>query len=495
MYEIYTYKCTNESMNTFNQEKNKVKFSQYFTPLAVADYMASLFSMSKKKKIKILDPGAGIGNLTLSFINKITEWEIKPNSIYIDLYEIDFNFIDDLKNNLIKCQNICNEKKIKLRFNIINDDFIKIAEEKSQNKTLYDFIIMNPPYKKLEAFSEHDLLLRRLNVTVPNYYAAFLLIGKAFLAKNGQMVSITPRSFCNGLYFKKFRLEFFEGCSLKNLHLFEKRTDIFDDDILQETVIMRITKNNLNNNKVKISSSVDNNLSDIFFTEKKYEEIIFPTDQLAIIRIVPEVDKDIENKMKSLEFNLENLGLSVSTGPIVDFRNLDALRNEWENDSYHMIYSHNIQNMDINFNIPSNKPSYIMSTERCKNYLRPSGLYVVVNRMSSKEEPSRIRAAIFDGKKYTGEKVGFDNKINYFHMNKNEINDIDLATGLWIYLNSTFVDFYFRTFSGNTQINATDLKENLKYPSKKKLKILGRVYSSGIFTNYTFDDYLNNYVF
>lgn len=353
---------------------------------------------------------------------------------------------------------------------------------------------MNPPYKKLEAYSEYDLELRQLDIYVPNQYAAFLFIGKSLLVKNGQMVSVTPRSFCNGPYFNKFRLDLLETCSLDTLHLFEKRTDIFYDDVLQETVIMKVVKDR-KQGKVNILTSKDNDFSTIVSSEKKYEEIVFPTDKQKVIRIVPEVDEEIENKMKSLEFSLVDLGLNISTGPIVDFRNRDALRKEREENSYHMIYSHNIRNMDIDINYKSNKPPYIVSTEKCANYLRDSGLYVLVNRMSSKEEPSRIKAAIFDGKKYFGDKVGFDNKINYFHMNGKEINDINLATGLWIYMNSNFVDFYFRTFSGNTQINATDLKENIKYPNIEQLQKLGRMYNSKIFNNYTFDNLLNMCVF
>lgn len=37
------------------------------------------------------------------------------------------------------------------------------------------------------------------------------------------------------------------------------------------------------------------------------------------------------------------------------------------------------------------------------------------------------------------------------------------------------VDEYFRTFSGHTQVNATDLK-NLKYPSLQTLQRLGQIY-------------------
>ena len=50
---------------------------------------------------------------------------------------------------------------------------------------------------------------------------------------------------------------------------------------------------------------------------------------------------------------------------------------------------------------------------------------------------------------------------------------MDVALGLIVWLNSTFLDEQFRKFSGHTQVNATDLR-NLPFPPKEKLIELGR---------------------
>jgi len=55
-----------------------------------------------------------------------------------------------------------------------------------------------------------------------------------------------------------------------------------------------------------------------------------------------------------------------------------------------------------------------------------------------------------------------------------------------LYLNSTLVDQYFRTFNGHTQVNATDLR-NLKYPSKDKLENLGLKYKKTEYTQEEID--------
>lgn len=86
--------------------------------------------------------------------------------------------------------------------------------------------------------------------------------------------------------------------------------------------------------------------------------------------------------------------------------------------------------------------------------------------MSSKEELKRISAAILDDKKMNVKEIAFDNKVNYYHINKEGLGNKNFAKGLTLYLNSLLVDDYFRTFSGSTQVNVTDLK-GLKYPSYK----------------------------
>ena len=49
---------------------HKESFGQYFTPYPIAKFMSSLFPETDRK-IKLLDPGAGIGTLSCSFMERI----------------------------------------------------------------------------------------------------------------------------------------------------------------------------------------------------------------------------------------------------------------------------------------------------------------------------------------------------------------------------------------------------------------------------------------
>ena len=59
---------------------HKEFFGQYFTPYPIAKFMSSLFPATDKK-IKLLDPGAGIGTLSCSFMERIIKEKWNTSSL------------------------------------------------------------------------------------------------------------------------------------------------------------------------------------------------------------------------------------------------------------------------------------------------------------------------------------------------------------------------------------------------------------------------------
>jgi adenine-specific DNA-methyltransferase len=106
----------------------------------------------------------------------------------------------------------------------------------------------------------------------------------------------------------------------------------------------------------------------------------------------------------------------------------------------------------------------------------PAGAYVLLKRFTTKEERKRIVACIYDPHQIHAPLVGFENHLNYFHVNGHGLT-MNLAKGLAAFLNTTVVDQYFRQFNGHTQVNAADLR-SLNYPSKAELENLGRKVAS-----------------
>lgn len=176
--------------------------------------------------------------------------------------------------------------------------------------------------------------------------------------------------------------------------------------------------------------------------------------------------------MSRLTTTLAGLGLSVSTGRVVDFRARTFLRQQPGDDTVPLIYPCHLNGGLVNWpKENSRKPNAIANSERTKDLLVPTGIYVLVKRFTAKEERRRIVACIYDPEQIQSPLVGFENHLNYFHVQGGGL-PIDLAKGLTAFLNSTLVDVYFRQFNGHTQVNATDLR-SLNYPTKEQLQRLG----------------------
>ena len=437
---------------------NKSKLGQFMTPSVIADYMASLFD-KQMNNIKLLDCGAGIGLLTIAAIKKL------KNIDFVDLWEVDPIMIEQLKINM---------QKMDVNFSVHAQDFIFGAFHALYNSSgaRYTHAIINPPYKKINSKSEHFQILKKLNITTANLYSAFLSLAIMLMEPYGQIVAIIPRSFCNGLYYKSFRKFILENCSIEHIHVFNSRNQVFrDDNVLQENVIIKLMKNK-RQGKVVISQSNDHKFYDYQNKEFPFSDIILKNDPEQFIHIP--FNKQIVND-RIFSVRLSQMGLNVSTGPVVDFRAKEFLQYEPTEKSVPLLYPHNFVNNRLEYPKKHKKPNAIKLSCKSQKWLMPTdGFYVLVKRFSTKEEQKRIVAYIVNPKEIEGKWIGFENHWNVFHKNKHGL-DKEVSLGLACFLNSTVFDSYFRIFSGHTQVNATDLK-NVQYPSIEILCKLGRNY-------------------
>jgi adenine-specific DNA-methyltransferase len=162
----------------------------------------------------------------------------------------------------------------------------------------------------------------------------------------------------------------------------------------------------------------------------------------------------------------------VSTGRVVDFRLKDALRWEPDKGTVPLLYPCHFNGGSIHWPISeARKPNAILNNDVTRPWLVRSGVYLLTKRFTSKEERRRLVACIFDPEAVESEWLGIENHLNYFHANGHGL-DRNLAVGLFVFLNSTVADRYFRRFSGHTQVNATDLRK-LVYPDRITLQAIG----------------------
>ncbi len=458
--------------------EQRSKMGQFFTPPVVANFMASLFG-DPPKNICLLDAGAGVGLLAGAFVENVCNRDKSPDRIVVTAYELDPLLVEYLHASLSACQEFCAERGIVLTGEVIERDFIRSGadmlwgglfpiERKSFNR-----VILNPPYKKIRSNSEHRRLLSSIGIETSNLYSAFVAIAVQLLEPGGELVAITPRSFCNGPYFKPFRKLFLNGMTLRRVHLFTSRDETFrDDDVLQENIIFHAVKKG-EKEKVIISTSQGPDFGSMTLNEVAYEQVVKSNDPDLIIHLATSaMDQAVLDRIGVFDQSLDNLGISVSTGRVVDFRIKDHLRATPENGTVPLIYPAHFSNGYIQWPKPeSKKPNAISVSPASKALLLPNGNYVLVKRFTSKEEPRRIVAVIYSEENDLAPFVGFENHLNVYHL-KNDSLPNKFARGIAVYLNSTLVDRYFRQFNGHTQVNATDLRM-LPYPNKETLEKLG----------------------
>jgi len=335
-------------------------------------------------------------------------------------------------------------------------------------------VILNPPYKKINAQSETRKILDTLGMKVTNLYAAFVWLAVKLLEPKGELVAITPRSFCNGPYFRRFRLALLNIMALQRIHVFASRKKLFSDDsVLQENVIFHAVRNCHKPRHVIISSSEGASFSNASIRYVPYEHVVLPHDKDSFIHLLlsDEDDKAIE-LIRRFNTSLSDLGLEVSTGRVVDFRVREHLRHQPEKGTVPLVHPCHFESGFVNWPTKTGKkPNAILSLEQTRNLMVAPGYYVLIKRFSSKEERRRVVAAIYDPCRINAAAVGFENHLNYFHAKGTGLSP-NLAMGLAMYLNSSLFDQYFRLFSGHTQVNATDLRK-MKYPSREQLMHLG----------------------
>lgn len=457
------------------------QYGQFFTPLALAERIAAQPHIGEHSQtLRILDPGAGVGVLATAMVARCLV-ERPGQAIHVTAVEIDQQLRLPLETTLNDCRQVARSLGTDLDYKIVSADFISWASARVMenlysvdNPNKFDIVIENPPYGKIPRSSNVRKHLMNIGVEVPNIYAAFLALSVELLDFNGQLVAITPRSFCNGAYFKNFRQFLLSRLGIDSVAVFHERGTLFaDSSVLQETIIFSGIHGR-RPDKVTISTS-RGHLDQTHVRVLSYHDLVHSDDEEMFIRIpTDDQDDSVGRLINALDTSLSDLGIKVSTGKVVDFRTREFIRQPLGSDLVPLLYPRHMRSGRVTWPLPhARKPDGISVTPKTLKMLLPAGVYVLVKRLSAKEEERRVVAAICLPHEARAGLIGFENHLNVFHCDNKGL-DLSLAIGLAVWLNSSMLDLYFRQISGHTQVNATDLRA-LRYPSADVLKSLGTV--------------------
>jgi len=449
---------------------------QFFTGTIVSDYMASLINKPKSKIVRILDAGAGTGILTATTASRCLDLGCK--TVHAVLFELDSKAIPNLEQTMKIVQHTFDQQRGTFSFEIRCEDFILARPDKDESVQSFDISVINPPYFKYSAKdSPYAKTAADLYHGDPNIYASFMAVVMASLNKGGQMITITPRSFTNGLYFKGFRSYLTTQSALDLIHIFRYRDKVFKNDnsaVLQENIICRFIKGKNHETVTVRSSDCDASINNSDEEQYPFELIIDMSNKQHIIRI-PEsaYEASILRQAETLPTTFEGAGYFISTGRVVEHRTRNYITEETHaSNSVPLYRPHNVTPLTAIWTGNHKKDVSFMLNDGHEKHTMENGTFVLLKRFSSKDEKRRLVSGVHLESTHDCELIGFGNKTNYIGVTGRKLTKAE-AYGLAAVFNSTFMDKYFRCISGNTQVNATEIRV-MKFPTREQVNEIGK---------------------
>lgn len=466
-------------------QQHKKENGQFFTPLEIASLMAS-YSGYEGNSIRVLDPGCGSLVLSCALIEHIINSNKGLKTIELVAYETDLELIPISEQSLSYLEKWVAEKGIEIKTKLHKEDFIlhnaecfkEVGNLFSKPVEPFDIVISNPPYFKIPIDDKRAKVAKVVINGHPNMYAIFMALSAKLLKENGELIFITPRSYAAGGYFKTFREYFFKLIDLDKAHLFVSRKDTFSKDkVLQETVIIKGTKRPKPEPQVIISSSGGlKDLNNPFIKAFPKKDIIDLNSNERILYLpTTDYEEAVLEIFKNWTGNLAKYNIQISTGPVVAFRSLDYIRENFEKGKVKvapLYWLHNVKQMVLEWPIPKpKKGQYIIVGEKSMPLLIPNKNYILLRRFSSKDDKNRLIAAPYFCNFIKSDYIGVENKVNYIYRPKGHLGRNEIV-GLCALLNSSLFDAYFRIFNGNVNVSATELRQ-MSLPPMETIQEIG----------------------
>lgn len=416
-------------IKTLSLEERK-KLGQYMTPNFLGSKMAKMLApYIGDRKIKVLDPAVGTGELLLAFS------EENPN-IQTDFYgfDIDPGMLTTAKKNVPNLTIV--RKSI----------FDKIGEYENS----FDFIIGNPPYfeikKDLPELKSLDFETKNETGRL-NMYALFFEYSLKLLKPNGIMVFLVPPSMNNGAYFKQTREYILKNSTIEHLEIIRENKHFTDALTSVQIIMLRKRENTVKKDSLTDSPFVMDFNSLSSTKPAKALPVIF-TDKKS------EIEKMWKNKI-----SLAEAGFGVKTGNIIWNQNKEDFNKTRTQDYVPLLYSKDIKNNKLKFNPMLDERRWLPITDKATTV--PS---IIVNRIVGSLNNPQIKYALVEEKSYFTE-----NHVNVITFPGTREESLVRLTGLTDFLATSeeWLSSYLQAITGNTQISATELLHLIPFVPKE----------------------------
>lgn len=202
--------------------EHRKRFAQFFTPEAIADFMAR-WVLDGRKKMDVLEPAFGLG----AFSRSLFKQNPKVRVVGYEADETIYNYA---------AENVAQAGSNVLLY---NEDYLRASW-----KDKYDGIICNPPYLKFHDYDNASLvplvneqLGIRLN-GFTNLYTLFLLKSISQLRDGGRMAYIVPSEFLNSDYGVEVKRALLRSGVLRHVVVVDFTQCAFDDALTTACILL-----------------------------------------------------------------------------------------------------------------------------------------------------------------------------------------------------------------------------------------------------------------
>lgn len=340
----------------------------------------------------------------------------------------------------------------------------------------YDAVIGNPPYGRVTLDPEQRRRYARSLHGHANLYGLFTDLAVQLCRPQGVIGYVTPASFLGGQYFKNLRALLAELAPPTAIDFVADRGGVFDR-VLQETVLVVLRPGGTSDGvSVATTQPVGpeagcqtTHIGAFPLPEEPHAPWVLPREP---------ADAALLRGLAGMPHRLRDLGLAVSTGPLVWNRHRDQLATERGERCHPLIWAESVlPTGEFRFRADRRNHTPYVEVRPGQGHLLTSQPVVLVQRTTAKEQHRRLIAALLPVSFVEAHgAVVVENHLNMV---------LPSGTGPMVglravcaLLNSGVVDRIFRSISGSVAVSAFEL-ESLPVPDPEVLRELDALLERG----------------
>ncbi len=330
----------------------------------------------------------------------------------------------------------------------------------------FALVVGNPPYGRLTLAPEVRERFRRSLFGHANLYGLFTDLAVRLLAPGGRVGYVTPTSFLGGLYFSNLRRLLAAEAPPAAVDFVADRSGVFDD-VLQETLLVVFARGE-SGGRAPVHAIRPTAL------DRPCEVLpagCFPApDARGGPWILPRSagQSALLAAVRGLGHELRDLGVRVSTGPLVWNRHKGQLRDRPGRGTYPLVWAESVAGPGVfAFSARRRNHQPFFAPEPGQGHLLTAEPCILVQRTTAKEQQRRLVAAELPASFLAEHGAAVvENHLNVVRLAPDA--PVGLAT-LAALLNSRIVDDVFRCISGSVAVSAFEL-EALPVPPPDALR-------------------------